>query len=59
MHIVKAETSQVDMIVDMSVRAFETDVNVGGAKGDCPPEFDSVEWHRQMAREGHLYCISG
>ena len=30
-------------------------VNVGGAKGDCPPGFDSVEWHRQMAREGHLY----
>ena len=55
MHIVKAETSQVDMIVDMSVRAFETDVNVGGAEGDCPPGFDSVEWHKQMASEGHMY----
>ena len=55
MHIVKAETSQVDMIVDMSVRAFETDVNVGGAVGDCPPGFDSIEWHKQMASEGHLY----
>ena len=37
MHIVKAEASQVEKIVDMSIRAFETDVDVGGAKGDCPP----------------------
>ena len=55
MYIVKAEENQVKTIVDISVRAFETDVNVGGTKGDCPPEYDSVEWHRQMAREGHLY----
>ena len=55
MYIVKAEENQVKTIVDMSVRAFETDVNVGGAKGDCPPGYDSVEWHKQMAREGHLY----
>ena len=55
MYIVKAEAEQVDKIVDMSIRAFETDVNVGGAEGDCPPEFDSVEWYKQVAREGHLY----
>ena len=55
MYIVKAEEDQIEKIVDMSIRAFETDVNVGGAKGDCPPEFDSIEWHKQMAREGHLY----
>ena len=55
MYIVKAEADQIEKIVDMSIRAFETDVNVGGTKGDCPPGFDSVEWHKQMAREGHLY----
>ena len=55
MFIVKAEANQIERIVDMSIRAFETDVNVGGAEGDCPPEFDSIEWHKQMAREGHLY----
>ena len=55
MYIVKAEANQIENIVEMSVRAFETDVNVGGAKGECPPGFDSVEWHKQMAREGHLY----
>ena len=55
MYIVKAEAKQVKKIVDISVRAFETDVDVGGAKGECPPGFDSAEWHEQMAREGHLY----
>ena len=56
MRIVKAEEKQVSKIVDMSIRAFETDVNVGGAKGDCPPRFDSARWHEQMAQEGHLYA---
>ena len=55
MYIVRAEENQVKTIVDMSVRAFETDVNVGGTKGDCPPEYDSVEWYKHMAQKGHLY----
>ncbi len=55
MYIIKAEAEQIEKIVNMSVRAFETDINVGGKKGDCPPEYDSIEWHKQMAREGHLY----
>ena len=42
LYITKAEANQVETIVDMSIRAFETDVNVGGTKGDCPPGFDSV-----------------
>ncbi|MBR3295130.1 MAG: GNAT family N-acetyltransferase [Clostridia bacterium] len=55
MDIIKAEEKQAEQIVEMSIRAFETDVDVGGAKGQFPPEYDSVEWHKQMAREGHLY----
>ena len=55
MYLVKAEANQIEKIVAMSVRAFETDVNVGGIKGDCPPEYDSIKWHQQMARERHLY----
>ena len=31
MYIVTAEENQIKTIVDISVRAFETDVNVGGA----------------------------
>ncbi len=55
MYIIKADQNQIENTVGMSVRAFETDMNVGGKKGDCPPGFDSVEWHRKMALEGHLY----
>ena len=55
MYIIKAEENQAEKIAAMSVRAFETDVNAGGAEGDCPPEYDSVEWHKQMARQGYLY----
>ena len=55
MYIVKAEADQVAKIVEMSVRALETDVNVGGTKGEYPPGFDSIEWHEHMVREGHLY----
>ena len=44
MYIVKAEADQGEKIVDMSIRAFETDVNVGGIKGDCHPEYDSVKF---------------
>ncbi len=55
MYIVKTEAEQVEKIVNMSIRAFETDVNVGGIKGEYPSEFYSIEWHKQMARAGHLY----
>ena len=42
MYIVKAEAKQVVKIKNMSIRTFETDVNVSGIKDECPPEFDSI-----------------
>lgn len=55
MRLEKAEIQQIDKIVDISKRAFETDVKVGGTIGDCPPEYDSISWHEKMLKEGHLY----
>lgn len=55
MYIGRAEADQIETIVAMSIRAFRTDAEVGGAEGEGPPAFDSLEWHEQMAREGHLY----
>ena len=55
MYITAANGNQIDAITAMSIRAFATDTEVGGAAGDCPPEFDSEKWHRQMAEEGHLF----
>ena len=55
MKLVKAERSQLEKIVTISKRAFETDVAVGGTVGDYPPEYDSLIWHEQMLNEGHLF----
>ena len=55
MKLVKAERAQLERIVAISKRAFETDVAVGGAVGDYPPAYDSVVWHEQMLEEGHLF----
>lgn len=49
------EIEVIENIVEMSKRAFLTDINVGGNKGDCPPDYDSLLWHKQMADDGHLY----
>lgn len=49
------DTKEIESIVEMSKFAFLTDINVGGKKGDCPPNYDSLVWHKQMADEGHLY----
>ena len=54
MKLVKAERTQLEKIVAISKSAFETDVEVGGAVGDYPPEYDSLIWHEQMLNEGHL-----
>ena len=50
-----AKKQDLEKIVSISKRAFETDVEVGGVKGDGPPDYDSISWHEQMQKEGHLY----
>ena len=49
------DIEDIENIVEMSKRAFLIDINVGGNRGDCPPNYDSFLWHKQMADEGHLY----
>ena len=55
MRLEKAEKCRLERIVAVSQKAFETDVAVGGAAGDHPPEYDSLVWHEQMLNEGHLF----
>lgn len=50
-----AEKQNIEKIVSISKRAFETDIEVGGVVGDYPPEYDSFCWHEQMRKEGHLF----
>lgn len=55
MKIENVNKEDIESIVEMSKRAFRTDINVGGKEWDCPPDYDSPVWHTQMADEGHLY----
>ena len=54
MKLENAEVKHIERIVAISKRAFETDIEVGGAIGDYPPAYDSVIWHEQMQNERHL-----
>ena len=54
MKLENAELKHIERIAAISKRAFETDIEVGGAIGDYPPEHDSLIWHEQMLKEGHL-----
>ena len=54
MKLVSAELKDIERIVAISKRAFESDIEVGGPIGDYPPEYDSILWHEQMRNEGHL-----
>lgn len=54
MKLVNAELKDIERIAAISKRAFESDIEVGGAMGDYPPEYDSILWHEQMRNEGHL-----
>ena len=54
MKLVNPELKDIERIAAISKRAFESDIEVGGAIGDYPPEYDSILWHEQMRNEGHL-----
>ena len=54
MKLVNVELKDIERIVAISKRAFESDTEVGGTIGDYPPEYDSILWHEQMRNEGHL-----
>ncbi len=54
MVLVQAEKEQIKNIVEISKRAFLSDVFVGSNEAGGPPEYDSVAWHESMRADGHL-----
>ena len=54
----KADTSDALTLTGISKRAFDSDVFVGGASAEGPPEYMSVSFHTQMARQEHLYKLT-
>ncbi|MDD7739133.1 MAG: GNAT family N-acetyltransferase [Fusicatenibacter sp.] len=51
----KSNENEIEKIVELSKKAFDTDVFVGGKGNDGPPQYDDINWHKHMFEEGHLY----
>ena len=51
----KSNEDEIEIIVEISKKSFDTDILVGGKENDGPPQYDDINWHKQMLEEGHLY----
>lgn len=51
----KSNENEIGKIVEISKKSFDTDILVGGKENDGPPQYDDINWHKQMFKEGHLY----
>ena len=58
LRLLKAGTSDALTLNDISKRAFDSDVFVGGPSAEGPPGYQSVSFHTKMARQGHLYKLT-
>ena len=54
MKLENAEPQNIERIVAISKAAFDSDLDVGASQPDGPPDYDSIAWHIQMQKEGHL-----
>ena len=54
MKLENAEPQNIERIVAISKAAFDSDLDVGASQPDGPPDYDSLAWHIQMQKEGHL-----
>lgn len=55
MVLIKTTKKHIQALVDISKAAFDSDINVGASTADGPPEYDSVDWHIEMMKQGHLF----
>lgn len=52
-----AAERDINIITSISKEAFDTDILVGGAEMGGPPGYDSIKWHQNMKRDGHLFVL--
>lgn len=53
----KALDSEVEKLIEISKAAFHSDIHVGAPGEGGPPNYDSLEFHTRMQREGHLFTF--
>ena len=56
--LLKAGTSDALTLSEISKRAFDSDVFLGGPSAGGPPGYESVSFYTEMARQGHLYKLT-
>jgi len=57
MKIKLATSEEIKTLTDISKRAFDTDIGVGGKEIGGPPDYDSDNWHIKMMQNNNLYSI--
>lgn len=48
---------EIPFLVDISIRSFNSDIEVGAKEKSGPPDYDSYEFHKQMYDESRLYSF--
>lgn len=56
MELIKAKIENIPELVNISKRAFDSDIYAGNAEIGGPPEYDSIPWHIKMMNEDHLFA---
>ena len=59
LRFIKAGTSDALTLTGISKRSFNSDALIGGPPSGGPPGYMSVPFHTKMARQGHLYKLTG
>ena len=54
MFLRKSTINDIKEITAISIKAFGSDIQVGGKETGGPPDYDSESWHRKMMEQNKL-----
>ena len=57
MFLRKSTINDIKELTAISIKAFGSDIQVGGKEAGGPPDYDSESWHRKMMEQNHLYTF--
>lgn len=57
MFLRKSTINDIKELTAISIKAFDSDIEVGGKEAGGPPDYDSENWHREMMEQDHLYTF--
>ncbi len=54
MFLRKSTINDIKELTAISIKAFDSDIKVGGKEAGGPPDYDSESWHKKMMEQNHL-----